>query len=121
MKIAVASTGYTLDADISPIFGRSSAFVIADVEKDKIKDKLIVENSAKNKSGSGNTAAYFLIDYGIKILISGKLGPVAFQMMKNAGIKVYKATSISVEINLKQFMEGKLKEVTSLSGGFPVS
>ncbi len=32
MKIALASTGYSLDSDVSPIFGKSSAFVIAERE-----------------------------------------------------------------------------------------
>ena len=118
MKIAVASTGYSLDSDVSPIFGRSSAFVIVEMDKSNITSTSIIKNPATTRSG--NTAAYFLTNQGIKVLISGKLGPVAFHTLKNAGIKVYKATSKSVEGNLKRFMEGKLEEVTSLSGGFPV-
>jgi len=75
--------------------------------------------SLKNKFGAGNTAAQFIADHEVNVLISGKLGPVAFHILKNAGIKVYKASSGSVEKNLKRFIEGKLEEITSLSGGFP--
>lgn len=120
MKVAVASTGYDLNSHVSPLFGRSSAFVIADIEDGKIKTISIVENSAKNETWCGNTAAYFIANHEVKALISGKLGPVAFQTLKNTGTKVYKATPRSVERNLKLFMEGKLEEITSLSCGFPV-
>jgi predicted Fe-Mo cluster-binding NifX family protein len=53
-------------------------------------------------------------------LICGKLGPVAFQILKNAEIKVYKIIPGNVEKNLERFSEGKLEEITSLSRGFPL-
>jgi predicted Fe-Mo cluster-binding NifX family protein len=120
MKVAVASNGYDLNSDVSTIFGKSSSFVIADIEEGKIKDISIIENPAKNETGAGNTAAQFIADHNINILISGKLGPVAFRILKNAGINIYKFTSGSVDKNLKRFNKGKLKEITSLSGGFPI-
>lgn len=47
-----------------------------------------------------------------------KTGSVAFHILKNAGIKVYRITSGNVEKNLKHFIKGKLEEITSLSGEF---
>jgi predicted Fe-Mo cluster-binding NifX family protein len=47
MKIAVASTGYDLNSDVSPIFGRNSAFVIADLEECEIKDMSIIKGPLK--------------------------------------------------------------------------
>ncbi|MGB9977914.1 NifB/NifX family molybdenum-iron cluster-binding protein [Methanobacterium sp.] len=119
MKIAVASTGYNLDSNVSPIFGRSSAFIMVNLEDHEIKELFIIENHSKNEKGAGNTAAQFISNQDINVLISGKIGPVAFHILKNAGIKIYKITPGSVEKNLKLFNKGKLKEVTSLSGGFP--
>jgi predicted Fe-Mo cluster-binding NifX family protein len=120
MKVAVASTGYNIDSAVSTIFGRSSAFIIADLENGEIKEISVMENPAKNKSGSGSTAAQLIVDNKVNALISGKLGPVAFHILKNAGIKVYKITPGSVEKNLKRFNEGKLEEITTLSRGFPI-
>ena len=119
MKIAFGSVNYSLDSPASEIFGRSSAFIIADLDKDKIKSINVIENPVKNEFGAGNTAAQFIADHEVNVLISGKLGPVSFHILKNAGIKVYKVSSGSVEKNLKRFIEGKLEEITSLSGGFP--
>jgi predicted Fe-Mo cluster-binding NifX family protein len=47
MKIAVASTGYDLNSDVSPIFGRNSVFVIADLEEGEIKDMSIIKGPLK--------------------------------------------------------------------------
>jgi predicted Fe-Mo cluster-binding NifX family protein len=119
MKIAVASTGNSLESTVSSIFGRSPIFIIVDLENKTINVLSTIENPAKNETGAGNTAAQFIIDHEVEILISGKLGPIAFHILKNAGIRVYKGTSGSVEKNLKRFKEGKLEEISSLSGGFP--
>jgi predicted Fe-Mo cluster-binding NifX family protein len=47
------------------------------------------------------------------------MGPVAFYILRNADITVYKASPLDVRKNLKLLNEGKLKEVTSLSSGYP--
>lgn len=119
MKIAVASVGTTLDSDISPLLGKSEDFIVADLKNGKIEDIKIIENSAKNQTGAGSTAAQIIVDHEVNALISGKLGPVAFHILKNAGIKVYKIIPGSVRKNLKRFTEGKLQEITTLSSGFP--
>ena len=72
-----------------------------------------------NEKGAGNMAAQFMVDNEIETLISGKLGPVAFGILKNAGVKIYKIKLKDVETNLRYFREGKLMEITSLSSGFP--
>lgn len=64
-------------------------------------------------------AAQFIVDHEVKALISGELGPIAFHILKNAGIKVYKIIPGTVENNLKQLKKGKLEEITSISHGFP--
>jgi len=120
MKVAIGTANYGLDSQTSEIFGRSKAFIIVDLEEGKIENITEFENTVKHQSGAGNTAGQFMIDKNVDVLISGKLGPTAFHIMRNAGIKVYKAAPRTADINLKRFMEGKLEEVTSLSGGFPV-
>ncbi|HML06099.1 MAG TPA: NifB/NifX family molybdenum-iron cluster-binding protein [Methanobacterium sp.] len=118
MKIAVGSKGYNLNSEISDIFGRSSAFLIANIENKEIKEISVI-NNAQNKLGSGNIAAQIIVDHEVNTVICGKLGPVAFHILKNADIKVFKIIPGSVGKNLKRFREGKLEEITSLSNGFP--
>ncbi|MGB9936136.1 MAG: NifB/NifX family molybdenum-iron cluster-binding protein [Methanobacterium sp.] len=119
MKIAVSADGYSLYSNPSPILGKSNAFIIIDLEDNEIKNIKSLENPAKKWTGSGNTAANFIANHDVEILISGKFGNVAFQILKNADIKTYKFTSGTVEKNVKQFIKGKLKEITSVDSGFP--
>ncbi|MGZ7043308.1 MAG: NifB/NifX family molybdenum-iron cluster-binding protein [Methanobacterium sp.] len=118
MRVAVGAIGNNLDSSISKIFGRSYAFIIVDLENGEIKGVSAIDNPAKNESGAGNTAAQLLVDHDVDVLIAGKLGPIAFHILKNEQLKVYKSTKGNVEKNLKRFIEGKLDEITSLSGGF---
>lgn len=119
MKVAIPSIGFDLESDVSQVFGRSPNFIIANLENDEIKDISPVENPARNERGAGNLAAQFIVDQGIEALISGELGNIAFGILRNAGIKIYKINPGNVETNLKQFKENKLEEVTSASSGFP--
>lgn len=111
--------GREFNSLISPIFGRSIDFIILDMENDEIKCKKVLENPMQNEKSAGNLAAEFLGELGVNTLICGTLGRVAFQVLKNNGITVYKAKSGSVENNLNFYLEGKLDKITSLQGGFP--
>jgi len=119
MKVAITSTGLSLESNISNVFGRSPNFIIADLENGEIENVLPIENPAKNERGAGNLAAQFIVDQGVEALIIGELGNVAFGILRNAGIKIYKISPRSVGKNLKYFMEGKLGEISSVSSGIP--
>ena len=119
MKIAIASTGLTLQSNVSAVFGRSPNFIIVVLENGEIENISPIENPAKNERGAGNLAAQFIIDQGIEALILGELGNVAFGILRNAGIKIYKIRPGNIEKNLKYFEESKLDEITSVSSGFP--
>ena len=119
MKIAFASIENNLDSNLSPIMGRSNYFIIIELKNGKSGNTSIIENTAKNSKGAGNIATKLIIEQGVNVLISGAMGPVAFHLLKNAGVKVYKSSPRNVKINLKLFNEGELEEITSLSNGFP--
>ena len=119
MKVAITSTGLNMESNVSMVFGRSPDFIIMDIENSETSNVLPIENPAKDKMGAGNLAAQFLIDHGVEALILGELGNVAFGILRNAGIKIYKISPGSVEKNIKYFKEGKLEEITSVSSGFP--
>jgi predicted Fe-Mo cluster-binding NifX family protein len=119
MKIAITSTGLNLESNVSTVFGRSPNFIIVDLENDEIGNISPIENTAKNERGAGNLAAQFMVDQGVEALILGELGNVAFGILRNAGIKIYKIRPGNVEKNLKYFKESKLDEITSVSSGFP--
>ncbi|MGO9388391.1 MAG: NifB/NifX family molybdenum-iron cluster-binding protein [Methanobacterium sp.] len=120
MKVAVTSNGKNLNSNSSLLFGRNPYFIVVNLENGVIKYVLSIENHEKNEKGAGNVAAQFMVDSNVKAVIGGKLGPIAFHLLRNAGIKVYKISSLNVEKNLKRFNEDKLDKITSLGSGYPI-
>lgn len=120
MKIAIASTGNNLDSEVSLVFARSPYFIVADLEDGDIKETSTVENPSKNERGAGISAAQFIANKNVDALISGAVGPNAFNILKQIGIKVYKLQSGTVKENLKLFTENRMDEITSSSSGGPM-
>ena len=114
MKIAVASTGEGLDSQISMIFGRCPQFVIVEIEGKEIKDSKTIQNTAVGQmGGAGITAAQIVGNEKVEVVITGAMGPRAFDVMNQLGIKVFSAVPGTVRDNVQQFIDGKLKELTT--------
>jgi len=109
MKIALSSSGKTLKDFLDSRFGRCKYFLIYDTEKDKVT---VLENAAKNAGGgAGIVAAQQIIDESTDVLITGHLGPNAYDMIKDSGIKAYKGENISSNILIKKYKNGELSEI----------
>lgn len=119
MQIAIASTGRNLKSKISLHLGRSTDFIFLEKKDKSIKNLRSVENPFLKEKAAGNLAADYLVEKQIDLLISGELSHVAFQLFKNAGIKVYRSQSGSVKQNIRLFEEDKLMEIINLQAGFP--
>lgn len=119
MKIAITSTGNSLDSEISSLFGRCPYFIITNMENGEINGESPIENPARYERGAGIKAAQYIVNSEVKALISGAPGPNALNILKQVGIKVYKLKSGSVKDNLKLFSEGKLEEMTSSTSEGP--
>lgn len=119
MKIAITTEKSELNSYVSPVFGRSHHIIIVNIEDDETREETVLENPARFEKGAGNMAADFLVKQGVDILISGEMGPVAFYILSKAGIAVYKASPLNIEKNLELLNAGKLREITSLSSGYP--
>ncbi|MCK9151528.1 NifB/NifX family molybdenum-iron cluster-binding protein [Methanobacterium alcaliphilum] len=120
MKIAVASRGESIDSPASPIFGRCAYFIIADIENGKITNVESLINSAVAESGgAGIKAAQTVANKNIKVLISGSVGPNAYDLLKQVGTKIYQIKEGSVQENINFLMDDKLEElpVTAIAGG----
>jgi predicted Fe-Mo cluster-binding NifX family protein len=72
MKIAIASTGNTADSVISMFFARCEYFAIFDTTNGSLK--FIANNFRKKKEHVGIEVANFMVDMGIKRIISGEFG-----------------------------------------------
>ena len=111
MKIAVSATSGGLDAQIDPRFGRCSYFVVVDSETTRFES---VENVSRDApSGAGIQAAQIVANTGAKVVLTGNVGPNAFQALSSLGIKVVTGSFGTVREAVEKFKSGQLKEQLS--------
>ena len=84
MKIAISSSGKTLDSALDPRFGRCACFLIVDPED--MSFEAFDNQSAALTGGAGIQAAQFLSDQNVSAVITGHVGPNAVQALSAAGI-----------------------------------
>lgn len=116
MKIFITSYGDSPDSKIDHRFGRCSWYIVYDAEKDSYEAKV-------NPFHSGHTPAGMLIvkkiiGEGVKVVISGGMGPKAFASLHSANIRVFAATNKrTVREAVRGLLNGELPEVLPPEGG----
>ncbi|MGH4125429.1 MAG: NifB/NifX family molybdenum-iron cluster-binding protein [Clostridium sp.] len=109
MKIAISSTGKTTEDLLESFFGRCEYFQIHDTISGDIK---IVENKGKTSSGgAGIAASNQLVDENVDVIITGDLGPNAFEIIEKSGIKAYKCGNIVISSVLLKYDNGELEQL----------
>lgn len=101
MKIAVSSTGPSLDARMDERFGRCPCFVIASSEGGVV---VPVDNScATHGHGAGIQAARFVAEQGVSVVLTGRCGPNASDTLAAAGVSVVTGCSGTVRDVLERY------------------
>ena len=114
MKIAVSATHRSLEANVDPRFGRCMYFIIVETEDNEIKSHEVMSNEAvQAMRGAGIQAAQTIANKGVKVLITGNIGPNAFNVLSQTGIKVVTGVSGSVKEVVEKYLKGELKETSS--------
>lgn len=110
MKIGVSSISKEIEDMLDLRFGRCNYFIIYDSDNESVK---AVENKGRlSGGGAGIAAAQQVIDEGVDAVITGSLGPNAYDLFKAADIKAYKSEGVKVLTALELLKEGKLEELT---------
>jgi len=129
MKICVTATGSDLNAQVDPRFGRSQYFVI--VDSDTMAFEAMVNEAMNAPGGAGIQAAQAMVNKGVNVVISGNMGPNAFQVLSTADVKIATGAYGTVKEAVEMYKSGKLGETgastvaahagmgaTAPSGGF---
>lgn len=107
MKIGISSIGQELTDLIDPRFGRCEYFQIYDTNTQLTN---VLRNKGQEASGgAGISASNQLVEENVDVIITGSLGPNAFEIIQKSGIKAYSCQQISVSEALKKFKSGDLK------------
>jgi len=107
VKVALTTSGETLEAPLDPRFGRAPRFLVYDTDTTAFE---IVDNRAglEAAQGAGVQAAETLARVGVRGLVTGHCGPKALRVLAQAGIEVYNTDASTVAEALTAYREGRL-------------
>ena len=114
MKIAVSAPGNGLDAPFSPVFGRYPVFVIVDT--DTMAFETIPNQAISAAGGAGIQAAQDVAAHGIGAVVTGSVGPNAYQVLAAAGISIYTFPVGTVRQAVEAYKAKQLEQVASATG-----
>jgi len=101
MKLCVTSSGQGLDDPIDPRFGRCQYFLI--VNSENMQCEAIQNAAISAGGGAGIQAAQLVANKGAEVVLTGNVGPNAFNTLQAAGLKTIVGLS---DITVRQAVEG---------------
>ena len=107
MNICVTSQGDNLDALVDPRFGRCQYFIIVDTET--LQYKAISNPNIDARGGAGIQSGQVMAERLVKAVVTGNVGPNAFQTLNAAGISVITGASGSIRQAIEKYKKGELK------------
>jgi predicted Fe-Mo cluster-binding NifX family protein len=117
MKIVISAQGNDLESMVDPRFGRAAYFILYDTEEGKHE---VIDNrqNAAAGQGAGVVTAQTVLKYKPDLIISGNLGPKAFQVLSAAGVKtaLWSEGSVSEAIELAKNNQLKFADGANVAG-----
>jgi len=111
MRVAVSATGANPDAAIDPRFGRCPYFIIVDTET--LEFEAVPNTSQYAPSGAGIQSAQMIASKGAKVVLTGSVGPNAYQALSATGIQIINGVFGTVKEAVEKFKSGQLRQATT--------
>ena len=108
MKVAVSAQGPGLESQVDPRFGRAAYFVIYDTANQNFESFSNAVNSSA-AHGAGIQTAQWVAQQSVGVVVSGNMGPKAFQALNAAGIKMIAWDKGTVEEAIELVRKGELQ------------
>lgn len=113
MRIVVSAQGDTLDSPTSPVFGRCPIYIFVDSES--MQFEAMANPAMEQGSGAGIQAAQFVVERGAQAVLTGNLGPNAFDVLGAAGIPSYLVPEGTVRQAVEAFRAGRVQPMGGAS------
>jgi predicted DNA-binding protein (UPF0251 family)/predicted Fe-Mo cluster-binding NifX family protein len=111
-KIAVSAEGPNLDDALDPRFGRAAGFLMVNPQT---LEHEYVDNGVSQAmaQGAGIQAAEIVARAGAKVVLTGYVGPKAFQALRAAGINIIQnLQNLTVREAIERYTSGKVEMAT---------
>lgn len=110
MKVAVSASGQTKESILDKRFGRCDYFLIFDTEGEAYT--ALTNQGVSSSGGAGIAAASQILEEKAEVLITGSLGPNAFELLEKSGIKAYSCEAIPAFEAVEMFQKNQLAEIS---------
>jgi predicted Fe-Mo cluster-binding NifX family protein len=105
IKLAISSSGDTVESTVDPRFGRSKYFMLYDGASEEYTTLV---NAARGAGGgAGVQAAETVIQSGASVVLTGNVGPKAFQVLSSADVLVVTEVTGTVKEAVGKFLSGE--------------
>lgn len=110
MKLAISATGDNLNVNVDRQFGRCTWLLFIDTES--LEYEVVENKSANAASGAGTACAQLVLEREVDAVISGQIGPNAYEVLKKAGVKIFIVQKdISVKGAIDKYNNDELKQM----------
>jgi predicted Fe-Mo cluster-binding NifX family protein len=113
--ICITAREPDLNAEVDSRFGRCPYFLL--VNPNTFEFVALENTNAEAEGGAGTQASQFVISNNVKALLTGSVGPNAFETLSTAGIEIYTGVSGTVRQAIEAYKAGKLKTAQKSSTG----
>ena len=108
--VVVSSVGDSLDAQVSPIFGRCAYLLFVDTET--MAPQAFSNPAVGLSGGAGIHAAQFVVGKGAQAVLTSNVGPNAMAVFQAAAVPVYPVWAGTVRQTVEAFQQGQLEAIT---------
>ena len=110
MRVGISATRGDLNAKVDGRFGRCPWFLV--VDSDSLEFEAVENRHAEEGMGAGMGAAKDLIDARIDAVISGQVGPKAYEVLKAGNIDIFLVSDdVTAKDALVRLKRGELRKM----------
>jgi predicted Fe-Mo cluster-binding NifX family protein len=107
MKMAISSFGPDLNSQVDPRFGRALYILI--VESDTMEYEVWENPNVAKAGAAGIQTVQMVADKGAQVVLTGNVGPNAFDALSEVGVEVITSVRGTVSSAVERYLQGQLQ------------